>query len=116
MPNSGHFQYSGARLVEFSNFVKTNTGYTANAGDIVLCNAGTTGQAATFTVTLPAVALGGPVTVINADATTVGGTITVKTADLSLIDNVVGTTGVTIAIAYNRNTFASDGTNWWRVA
>lgn len=116
MPFHGHFQYQNAQLVEASNFVVKNTGYTASPGDIVICNSGTTGQAATFNVTLPAVGQGGPVTVINCDATTSGGTVTVVTSDGSKIDNITGTTGVTIAIAYNRNSFASDGTNWWRVA
>lgn len=115
MPFHGHGAYPNALLVESSNFIVKNTGYTAAPGDVVICNSGTTGQAATFSVTLPPVGQGGPVTVINQDATTVGGTVTVVTNDGSKIDTQTGSTGVTIAIGYNRNLFSSDGTNWWRI-
>lgn len=121
MPFNGQWQYPNALLVESSNFVLKNTGYTANAGDVVVCNNGTTGQAATFNVTLPPVAQGGPVTVINCNATTVGGTVSVITSDGSLIDGTSSTSGsipsaYKIAIGGNQITFASDGSNWYRVA
>ena len=119
MPFHGHGQYPNAVLVESSNFVYKNTGYTASSGDVVVCNNGTAGVAATFSVTLPAVALGGPVTVLNQAATTVGGTVTVITSDGSQIDGTSGTSGTspaTIQIGRNRNTFVSDGTNWVRLA
>ena len=128
----GHFTYPNALLVESSNFVAKNAAYTANAGDVVVCNSGTSGagSAGTFIVTLPAVALGGPVTVLNWNATTVAGTVFVVTADGSNIDGVSGTIGSTLAIldpSANattgvvfdqkvRSTFSSDGSNWWRVA
>ena len=81
----------------------------------------------TFIVTLPAVGLGGPVTVLNWNATTTGGTVYVVTADGSTIDGTSGTIGTTLAVvspnytstaAANiglraRQTFSSDGTNWW---
>jgi hypothetical protein len=129
MPNTGFPQYYGARLVEFANFYSTGTPspatYTASAGDIVVCTGTTAGTQA---VVLPAVALGGPVTVINANGTTAAGTVTVFTTDSSTIDGVAGATGVilaplgasaattaNIANQCNRNTFASNGTSWFRV-
>ena len=131
MPFHGHFQYQNALLVESSNFVAKNTGYTANAGDVVICNTGTVGagSAGTFIVTLPPVAQGGPVSVNNWNATTVGGTVYVVTSDGSNIDGTSGTIGTTLAVispnytstaAANvslraHSTFASDGSNWWRV-
>ena len=132
MPFHGHFTYPNSLLVESSNFVAKSAAYTAAAGDVVVGNTGTSGagSAGTFIVTLPAVALGGPVTVLNVNSTTVGGTIYVVTADGSTIDTQGGTIGTTIALitpsVYGtagadvglraRNTFASDGTSWWRVA
>ena len=132
MPFNGFFQYPNALLVESANFVAKNAAYTAAAGDVVVCNTGTVGagSAGTFIVTLPAVGLGGPVTVLNWNATTVGGTVYVVTADGSTIDGTSGTIGTTLAVVspnYTstasanvnlraRNTFSSDGTSWWRVA
>lgn len=115
MPFHGHGQVSSAVLVEASNFVSKATGYTASPGDVVLCNGGTTGQAATFNVTLPAVALGGPVTVVNLNATTTGATVTVVTSDGAKIDGLTGSTGTGVNIGFNRSTFSSDGSNWWRI-
>lgn len=132
MPFNGFFQYQNALLVESANFVAKSAAYTAAAGDIVIGNTGTVGggSAGTFIVTLPPVGQGGPVTVVNWNATTVGGTVYVVTSDGSNIDGTSGTIGTTLAlISPNlngtstgvielraRNTFASDGTNWWRVA
>ena len=132
MPFHGHFQYPNSLLVESSNFVAKNAAYTANTGDIVVGNTGTVGagSAGTFIVTLPPVAQGGPVTVLNWNATTVGGTIYVVTSDGSNIDGTSGTIGTTLALitpsVYGtsgadvglraRNSFSSDGTSWWRVA
>ena len=132
MPFNGNWQYQNALLVESSNFVAKSAAYTASSGDVVVANTGTVGagSAGTFIVTLPPVAQGGPVSVINWNATTVGGTVYVVTSDGSNIDGTSGTIGTTLAtISPNqtgtastttnlraRNTFASDGVNWWRVA
>jgi hypothetical protein len=118
-------QYYGAKLVEYGTVVTKATGYTASSGDIVICNGTTAG---TFAIVLPAVALGGPVTVANCSGTTTGGTVTVVTADSSTIDGITGATGVTlltlgtnsstaatVANQSTRNTFVSDGTSWYRV-
>lgn len=105
-------QYSGSALVVSGNFVGTSAApktaaYTAAAGDVVVCDP----SAGAFVVTLPAVATGGPVTIIN-----IGGTaaVTAKTADLSKINNVTGTTGVasgtTVGSALR---LVSDGINWY---
>ena len=131
MPFHGHGQVSTALLIESSNFVSKSAAYTAAAGDIVVCNTGTVGagSAGTFIVTLPPVAQGGPVTVLNWNATTVGGTVYVVTSDGSNIDGTSGTIGTTLAtISPNQtgtasttttlrahNEFSSDGTNWWRI-
>lgn len=108
-------QYSGAALVLNANFVGTTAApktaaYTAAAGDVVICDP----SGGAFVVTLPAVAQGGPVTVVN-----IGGTnaVTLKTADSSKINNVAGTTGVASGTSVGSSLMAiSDGTNWYTVA
>lgn len=118
MPFHGHFQAQSALLVESSNFVSKNTGYTASPGDVVLGNTGTSGVSAAFTVTLPPVAQCGPVTVVNVSPITAGSgaTITIVTSDSSTIDGITGATGTTLQSGYTRNTFSSNGTSWFRVA
>lgn len=89
------------------NFVAKSGAYTANPGDYVL---GTAGSA--WTLTLPAVATGGVVSVRKVDSA--ANAITLKTADGSTIDGVAGTTGVATGTTQHSGlTVASDGSNWW---
>jgi hypothetical protein len=106
-------QYSGAKLVEFANIVAvTATTYSANPGDLVV-HSGTT----SLTITLPAIAVGGPVGVKQLG--TAGAAVTIITTEgtNSNIDGIVGTTGTTCSVQYSSATFSSDGvSNWYRVA
>lgn len=119
MPFNGFWQYQNALLVESANLTIPTAGtssYSANPGDIIIHATNSTGGAATaaITITLPAVGLGGPVT-IKQNATV--GTVTVKSLETSgvYIDGTAGTTGVTLTTA-TQATYASDGSQWWRVA
>lgn len=103
-------QYMNAQLVEYANFTVQTSAYTAKSGDFVLANA----TSAAFTVTLPAVALGGPVTVKKTDSAS--HTVTIVTADGSTIDGLTGATGIGLAAQYDTVELASDGTNWWVVS
>lgn len=106
-------QYSGAKLVEFANFTPQVAAYTASPGDFVTM----TGTAAVI-VTLPPAATGGPVAVKQMVVGTTIGSITViaSTSDgtATKIDNIAGTTGVTITTQYTTQLFQSDGVSWWR--
>lgn len=106
-------QYYGSKLVEFSNITaQTGTAYTALNGDIVV-QSGTNA----LTVTLPAIAGGGPVCIKHLG--TSGAAITVITTEgsASNIDGIAGTTGTTISVQYAQAVFVSDGgTNWYRVS
>ncbi|HEX5347845.1 MAG TPA: hypothetical protein VFW64_12225 [Pseudonocardiaceae bacterium] len=104
-------QYPNAALVVGANIVSKSAAYTAASGDIVIGDASGAG----FTVTLPPVATGGPVTVQTNVST--ANVITLKTSDSSKIDNVAGATGRAVAAAqYSTLTVVSDGANWWTVA
>lgn len=103
-------QYPNAKLVVAANFTpQVGAAYTASPGDVVLHT-----PTAASVVTLPPVAQGGPVRVVNLAAFTV----TVKSADGSTVQGVVGTTGYVVptggvGAASTRASFSSDGTNWW---
>lgn len=110
-------QYYGSEYVGFANYTAQTAAYTANAGDFVEMT-GTT----TVIVTLPQATTGGPVAIKQMVVGTTTGAITVVTNTLDgtgthapKIDGIAGTTGVTITTQYTAVTFASDGTNWWRV-
>jgi hypothetical protein len=104
--------YQEAVLVEGANFTpQVGATYVAKAGDIVLYT-----PTAASVVTLPPVAQGGPVRIINLAAFIV----TVKSADGSTVGGVVGTTGYVVPVggvgaAVTKATFSSDGTNWWAI-
>ena len=92
------------------NYTVKSAAYTAAPGDYVLGNA----SSAAFSVTLPAVGAGGPVTVKKdptSDAT--GNSITVVTNDSSKIDGVTGATGVKISAPGDSLTLNSNGTAWF---
>lgn len=103
-------QYPNAQHVLSANIRSVSANATAANGDILLVTTG----AATITITLPPVGLGGPVTVKKVDAG--AGAIKVVTSDGSQIDGIAGATGRTqAATEYLSWTLASDGTNWWQV-
>lgn len=112
MPNDD--QYINAGLVPFANFTaQAGASYTASNGDVVLYT-----PTANSVVTLPAVALGGPVRVVNLAGTY---TVTVKTADGSTVQGVAGTTGYVVpaggtGASSTHATFVSNGTNWFVIA
>lgn len=105
--------YYGSTLVEYGTIVKKTAAYTAVPGDFVVM----TGTAGVI-VTLPPAATGGPVIVKQMVVGTTTGSITViaNTADgtATHIDNIAGTTGITITTQYTAVQFESDGVNWWR--
>lgn len=108
-------QYQNAALVGFANFTAQTKAYTAAPGDFVIM----TGTAGVI-VTLPPAAQGGPVAVKQMVVGTTTGSITVIAATTdgtaTHIDNIAGTTGVTITTQYTTQTYSSDGVNWWRVS
>lgn len=103
-------QYPNAKLVAAANFTpQVGATYTAAPGDVVLHT-----PTANSVVTLPPVAQGGPVRIVNLAAFT----ITVKSADGATVQGVVGTTGYVVpnggvGAASTRASFSSDGTSWW---
>lgn len=101
-------QYQNAVLVENANIVAKTASYTAVSGDFAIVS-----PAAATVVTLPGVALGGPVAVKNL---TGAYAVTVKSADGSTIDGIAGTTGFALAKAYDTVVLVSDGSNWWSIS
>lgn len=108
-------QYVNAQLVGFANYTAQTKAYTASSGDFVIM----TGTAGVI-VTLPPAATGGPVGIKQMVVGTTTGSITVIAATTdgtsTHIDNIAGTTGITVTTQYTTVTLASDGTNWWRVS
>ncbi len=108
-------QYQNAVLVEYSNIVTHTATASASAqavsGDVHVYNSAATG----WPLTLPAVALGGPVKVVNIHAT---GTVVVTPFETSGT-NVNGGTSYTVpagatGAAATSATFFSDGSaNWY---
>jgi hypothetical protein len=121
-------QYQNAVLVEWANYVTTvltgSTGATisANAGDCQIIEVNAVNVSGTAKVTLPSVALGGPVLVKFASTAegTAHGTAAVVTIIPQVVDTVAGCKidgfgSITLTALGDTLVLASDGTNWWAV-
>jgi hypothetical protein len=126
-------QYSSATLVEYANYRSLTqasgvTAYSANSGDF-FTNSVLAGDATAYVITLPSVALGGPVAVKMAGVPgNVSNTVTVAVlgADYAAGCRIGGTGGYgSVKLIHNAASgqldgplliLASDGTNWWIVS
>jgi len=120
-------QYQNAELVEYASYKTTvltgssGASITANPGDVIVVEVNVQNVSGTATVTLPAVALGGPVLVkfSSTAAGTVHGTAAVVSvvpaaADVTAGAKIDGSYGsVQLNNIADQVLFASDGTNWW---
>lgn len=124
MPNFP--QYANASLVEYANFRSlvltgsTGGSIAANSGDVILVEVNGVNVSGTGAVTLPPVALGGPVLVkyVSTKGKTDFGSAVIVTVTPAATDV---TAGVTVDGYYNLTLnnigdqvlVASDGSNWW---
>jgi hypothetical protein len=109
-------QYQNAVLVEFANIVShtatASSAATAASGDVHVYNSAATG----WPLTLPPVATGGPVKVVNIHAT---GTVVVSPTEVTTSVTVNGGASYTVpagatGAAATAATFFSDGSaNWY---
>lgn len=121
-------QYMNSQLVEFANYrtftqgtsvAAGNVAVAANPGDVIVNNV-QAGDASTYTVTLPSVALGGPVEVkvVGAFGNVSNSVIIIP----QVVDTVAGcqidkTWNSLKLIQPNSSVvLASDGTQWWTIA
>ena len=122
-------QYANAKLVEFANYVVTvlagsaGASITALAGDVQIIEVNAVNVSGNAKVTLPEVALGGPVLVKfssnNHDADF--GTAATITVIPTVADTVAGCLidgngSITLSNIGDQAVFASDGTNWWLIS
>ena len=119
-------QYSGGVLVPNANYVVTvltgSTGATisANSGDIQLVEVNAANVSGTATITLPSVALGGPVLVkftTTAALTYFGTAARVKvvpnSVDATAGAKIDGFNSIVLQNLGDQAVFASNGTTWW---
>ncbi len=126
MPNFP--QYQNAALVAYATYSTTvltgssGATITALAGSVVVVEVNAVNVSGTATVTLPEVALGGPVCVKF--ASTAEGTAHGTAAQVTIIPTTVDTVAgckidgfgsVTLTALGDVVTLASDGTNWWLI-
>ena len=113
-------QYVNATLVEFANyrtFAAPQAAITAASGDVITVK-GVINNTTTSVVTLPEVALGGPVVVKLAGVFGVQAPVTiiptvVDTVAGCLID---GVGSITLHNAGDQVQLASDGLQWWTIS
>lgn len=119
-------QYQNGVLVEYATYTTTvltgSAGATiaANSGDVRVIQVNAVNVSGTATITLPSVALGGPVLVkfTSNDHDTAFGTaarvkIVPAAADVTAGALIDGYGSVTLQNLGDQAVFASDGTNWW---
>lgn len=121
-------QYQNAQLVEYANyrsFVKTGSSalaVAANSGDAILVEVNAVNVSGLTTVTLPSVALGGPVLVkfTSSNANTAFGSaatvaIVPAAADVAAATEVTidGHNSILLNNLGDQVVLASDGSNWW---
>ena len=122
-------QYENATLVQFANYVKTaltgsaGASIAANSGDVQIVEVNVANVSGVALITLPPVALGGPVVVKyssnNHEADF--GSAAVVTVVPQVIDTVAGTLingygSITLTNIGDEVVLASDGVQWWTIS